>query len=325
VDCTGGYVTNGGCVLTTPSGSARLRADGPLWFLGGEDPGSVFGRSGPLYHLDLASGRLTRLALPKRLWSVTGLAVSPDGHQIALSNGGGEFPPRNVYVIRTDGSRVRQITSGNYYEVTPAWSPDGSEIVFSSTRCCATAHSSGDYALYTIRPDGTDLRLLRRDPGATDIDPTWSPDGARIAYVHMTDSGGWQVWVVNADGTNQHPITHDGRFHDAVAWSPTGHQLAYTSYLSNEADWQIRVMQANGSHSHAIFTCTTPCRYGGYTLAWSPDGTRIAFTVILHSEPTPRPRPRVALINATGSAYRLLPARGTGACCLSWISRRLSR
>jgi hypothetical protein len=188
VDCTGGYVSNGGCVLTTPERSVRPGTNGPLWFLGGDNPGAVFGRSGPLYHLDPTGGRLTPVTLPKRLWSVTSLAVAPDGHQIALSNGGGEFPPRNLYVMRSDGSALRRITSGNYYEVTPTWSPDGSVIVFASTRCCATAHSSGDYALYTIHPNGTGLRLLRRDTGATDISPAW-PAGS------WSDEA-WFTWML---------------------------------------------------------------------------------------------------------------------------------
>jgi len=127
--------------------------------------------------------------------------------------------------------------------------------------------------------------------------------------------------MMNANGSNAHPLTHDGRFDDAVAWSPTSRQLAYISHLSNDADWQIRVINANGENSHTVFTCTATCRYGGYTLAWSPDGKKIAFTVNLHKELTPRPRPRIGLINATGGGYHLLPAHGTGACCLSWIPR----
>lgn len=300
---------------------ARASRDGPLWFLGGDSPGSVFGRSGPLYRLDTATGSLTRVALPKQLWSVTGLAVSPDGRLITLSDGGGEFPPRNLYVVRTDGSGLRRITSGNHYEVAPAWSPDGSEIAFSSTRCCATAHSSGNYALYTVRPDGSGLRLLRKDSSSDDVDPAWSPDGRRIAFVQMATSSnsGWSIWVMNANGTNAHPLTHDGRLDDAVAWSPTGHQLAYTSHLLNDADWQVRIVQANGHDPHTIFTCTAPCAYGGYTIAWSPDGRQIAFTVSPHTKPSPHQRPRIALIDATGTGYHLLTTKGTGACCLSWI------
>jgi dipeptidyl aminopeptidase/acylaminoacyl peptidase len=302
--------------------AAQASRDGPLWFLGGDGPGSVFGRSGPLYHINTTTGVLTRVAMPKPLWSVTALSVSPDGRRIALSNGGGEFPPRNLYVMRTDGSGLRRITTGNYYEIDPAWSPDASEIMFSSTRCCATAHYSGDYGIYTVRPDGSGLRLLRKDSGSNDLDPVWSPDGRRIAFVQwpMSSNNGWAIWVMNANGTNAHPLTHDGRYADAIAWSPTGRQLAYTSHLSDNADWQIRVVQADGHHSHTIFTCTTPCANGGYTLAWSPDGKQIAFTIDPHATIAPRTRPRIALINATGAGYHLLTTIGTGACCLSWIS-----
>jgi Tol biopolymer transport system component len=93
---------------------------------------------------------------------LTASKYPPEGWRlIALSNWGGDFPPRNLYAMHADGSGLRQITSGNYFEVDPAWSPDSAESMFSSTRCCATANSSRNYALYTIRPNGTKLHKLQ--------------------------------------------------------------------------------------------------------------------------------------------------------------------
>jgi TolB protein len=246
-------------------------------------------------------------------------AVSPDGKLVVMDSGGGEFPPRNIYVMRSDGSSVRQLTRGNYWETDPAWSPDGQWIVFATTRCCATPHSSGRYALYAIRPDGSGLHRLDESAG-NELAPAWSPDGTRIAYVHTAaDSTDPEIWVMDANGSGAHALTHEHRIVDAVTWSPDGTQLAYISHLIDEGDWQIRVMQADGTGAHALYSCSSPCTSGGYTLAWSPDGTAIAFTI----EPTrgPPAKPQIALVRTDGTAFDLLDTHSVGACCMSWIPR----
>ncbi len=251
-----------------PPVQPTLRANGPIWFLGGDEPGSVFGPSS-VYRVDPTTGTMESVPTSGDLNSITGLAVSPDGGIVALSNGGGEFPPRNIYVMGSDGSDVRQITSGEFSEVAPDWSPDGSRIVFSSTRCCATESSGGNYALYTMDPDGSDLRQLTSG-SESDVSPAWSPDGNQIAYVRFptsdsSDTNPWQIWVLNADGTDPRRLTNEGRYDDAVAWSPTGRELAYISHLSNDEDWEVRVIPVEGGDPRTIFQCSRACIAGGFT------------------------------------------------------------
>jgi Tol biopolymer transport system component len=303
-----------------PSVRAVPHPNGPIWFLGGNGrgtPGDLFGSTTKVYWVNPDGGTPHAVPTPKDLSSITAMAVSPDGRLVALSNGGGEFPPRNIYVMRSDGTELQKITSGNFFEVDPAWSPDGRSIVFASTRCCATAHSSGDYALFVINPDGSGLRQLTHDT-SSDWAPAWSPDGSRIAYLavppnvsHPPAERLWQIWVVNADGSDAHPLTNDHRYDNAVTWSPDGTHLAYISHLVNNQDWQIRVMRTDGTDNHVVYTCTGTCKNGGYTLAWSPDGKQIAFSF---SE-------RIGMINADGSDFRVLDTHGLGACCPSWIPR----
>jgi len=301
-----------------PTVVPALRPNGPIWFLGAERGagGSVFGPSS-VYSIQPDGTGIRKIPLPDRLYSMTALAVSPDGRLVALSNGGGEFPPRNIYVMNSDGTGLRQLTMGDFEESMPSWAPDGSEIVFSSTRCCDSSTSSGHDALYTIRPDGTGLRRLTEDDG-TDWYPAWSPDGARIAYVRIPDGGpGWQIWVVNADGTGAEPFTRDDRYNETVTWSPDGRRLAYATYLPNHEDWQIRVMQADGTGVHTVYRCEGECYDGGYTLAWSPDGTAIAFTF---TRGALDPTPEIGLVDADGGNFRTVDTGTVGACCLSWIA-----
>jgi Tol biopolymer transport system component len=101
------------------------------------------------------------------------------------------------------------------------WSPDGRRIV-------ATA---GDQGLVILKPDGTGVTPL----GATGECARWSPDGTRIAYCHLEDNPSgtpqWEVYVVNADGSNQTRLTHRPAYDYPSGWSPDGRQLVVWAQL----------------------------------------------------------------------------------------------
>jgi len=80
---------------------------------------------------------------------------------------------------------VRPVTWGVYDEASPAWSPDGRSIAFSSNRTVhPDANSNTD--IFIIEIEGGRITPLTKDPGGDD-DPVWSPNGKEIAYVHMPD------------------------------------------------------------------------------------------------------------------------------------------
>lgn len=143
----------------------------------------------------------------------------------------------------------------------PAWSPDGTQIAFSSL-------DDPIQSIYLINADGSHLRRLTEGPGS-DFSPEWSPDGRQIAFVSTRGSGDLNLYVMDADGSNMRQLTEDRRVDRSPAWSPDGRQIAFYSDRDS-AIGGVYVMDADGSNER-------PLAQGGDFPAWSPDGTQIAF------------------------------------------------
>ncbi len=128
---------------------------------------------------------------------------SPDGRWIVFST----FPQTGapaLYLVRADGSHRHRLTPPRLHAFDGDWSPDGRRIV------AATNADPPDSEVFTIRRDGTDIRLITGGPtGQNDFYATYSPDGRKIAFARGLPPGGVpHLWVMNADGSNQHQITH---------------------------------------------------------------------------------------------------------------------
>ena len=125
-------------------------------------------------------------------------------------------------------------TPGPQYDNFPQWSPKGDRIAFVSNR-------DGDFEIYTIKPDGTDLRRLTHSPG-NDSHCVWSPDGewivfssARMGYKderplseRLPQPYG-ELFVMRADGSAVRQLT-DNQWEDATpAWMPEGQDAKATA------------------------------------------------------------------------------------------------
>jgi Tol biopolymer transport system component len=146
--------------------------------------------------------------------------------------------------------------------------------------------------IYAVNADGSGLVRLTDDPAA-DFDPSWSPDGRRIAYRHEDEQSG-QIYVMNADGSEQRNLTRRRGLDYSPAWSPDGKKIAFGSVRNGKAT--IWVMRPDGSGRKQLSRV-----YGEYP-AWSPDGKNIAFDHIRGSDWD------IWVMNADGSGARPLIA-----------------
>lgn len=158
----------------------------------------------------------------------TGPQFSPDGSRVVFeSTRTGTY---EVWMCRSDGSELVQLTHLNSMTGTPRWSPDGREIAFDS-------RSPGNADIFVMDSHGNLPHQLTRGP-SSDVVPSWSRDGGWI-YFASDRTGAWQVWKIAHSGGSEVQVTRHGGF--APVESPDGKYLYYAKGLTLPGLWRVPV------------------------------------------------------------------------------------
>ena len=208
---------------------------------------------------------------------VLGLAQAADTRIAFMSN---RHDERNgeIYLMNSDGKRVRRLTEHPQFDAAPAWSPNGQKITFKSFRDEHRFLGWGSIRgeIYVMNPDGANPINLTQSPERGDGVSAWSPDGKQIVFYSAGD-----IWIMDANGKNPRNLTnHDAGDWDPD-WSPDGTRIAFSS--DRNSDWEFDVWGGNSEVYIMATDGANPINITKHPAKdnnpdWSPDGTRIAFS-----------------------------------------------
>ena len=200
---------------------------------------------------------------------------------------------KEIYFVDWDGENLQRVTSDGSIALSPAWSPDGSRIAYTSFR-------DGIPMLFERSlASGSDRVVSRRD--GLNITPAYAPDGRTLAFATSVE-GNTEVALTSGSGSID--VLTRGRRSDALSptFSPDGSRIAFVSNRLGEP--HVYVMQRGGEPR-----LLTEYRYGGsgYNTSpdWSPRGNLIAYHTRLSGSP------QIAVVDAAGGRPRVLTNRGT--------------
>jgi len=248
-----------------------------------------------LWVMDADGSHQTRLIESEPGTSLGYASWAPDGSRVGYTTF--DLPPAgiaasraSVWTAAADGSGAYALLDGAEWGWIPRFTPDGAWVLYTREAQGGPWMEEGPVgpgaAVGPLGPlsipvpdadvwrvpasgDGESDRLT--DSTGDDRAPVPSPDGSLILF-DATRDGNTELYVMDADGSNQRRLTNDAGEDWGGSWSPDGRQIAFNS--SRTGDMEIYVMDADGGNVRQV----THDRGANVSPTWAPDGTRLAFT-----------------------------------------------
>ncbi len=215
-------------------GEPSFNDDGSKIYFASEYVSPIYSKFISIHLVD--SDGLNRVQLTKNA-DIRAPAMSPDGGTIAyISKLSGNY---DIWTMDGDGSNNVRLTDDPADELTPAWSPDGKSIIYSS---------EGD--IWTVDRAGIRIKQLTDDE-FSNSDPFFSPDGSKIVFA-SDRSGNSDLWLMNSNGTGAFQLTSDASEQKNPAWAPDGKRIVYVS--NEDGDYNIWVMSLGNTGSQIEYT-----------------------------------------------------------------------
>lgn len=237
---------------------------------------------------------------------------SPDGKRLTFQSTRDGHECDQQYVVEIDGTNLRRVSPGTGRTTCGWWMKDGKRLLFASTHAsdpnCPPKpdYSRGyvwpvypTYRIYTVRPDGSDLRplypptLKSGEAPGYNAEAVVSRDGKKIIFT--SDRGGdLDIWVMDSDGKNARQLTHTLGYDGGPWWSPDGKWICFRAFhpetpeeiadyrallkehLIRPTTLDLYIMRPDGSGVKRI-TNDRAQNIANFAPSWTPDGKALVF------------------------------------------------
>lgn len=209
---------------------------------------------------------------------------SSDGERLVFAFTSASDGSVQIWEIDAQGGNLHQVLKDpSFFDTDPQLSPDGTNILF--TRCTTV-----QCAIFRVNSNGTGLKAITHfdhNPDITDFQATYSPDGSTIAFANWIRGGLLSaIYLMNADGSNIHPLTPPKLLALAPEWSADGTTIAFSAHNgvfgNSVLDEEIWTIKSDGTQLTRLTNNNQ--NWNGYFSgphdllpSWSPDGDAIVF------------------------------------------------